>query len=1093
MSSYDISHPPPMSDAEFHAMNDSLQKLSAQRFAEIQTKMLAGQIKKINESKSTHQVVKDIFAFLLANKSNVHNAIVLSAGIADAAVRGDAVSFFRGMIAVFSKSEMVTLREIETIMGKASGRQCYKFLQYADDVVGAGVNMLPAAAKSSVTEVAAILSNPGPWIAQYSLLANSESTISRLVGNELRDKILNALTNPTEEVVTQLGSTFVRVGRQRAIELMEERVPLLASSVGKGAGNAIAQNVASLIGETAVENISGELSVVVNGLQRFYTGFLQVDGIMTTAVDGVAEIVIAKTAASFGTSAASIASSLGSAVYANAGGIIGLATERVLIGQGVDAQTAQNVNLGISLSSGVGGIAYSGAKFLAQRAVAGVEAETIGEVGGEVGAEIGVEAGEVAGEVGAEIGVEAGEVAGEVGAEIGVEVGEVAGEVGAEIGSELGAVLGEEFALLAGESATTAVGAIAGEAGLAVAGELIAETGIAAAGSAVAGVAGAAGVAIASSATAAMATFAWLGPLSIAVGLCVAAVQIGLTMADAAAAKEKRDTRLGLFRQRLRDAKTIEEKIDLWENDPDPWLFFKTGNRAVFVSVVDVMHAKEGAVDMRAVAMKNVRHLNETIDARNKLYEAYSRVVLEEDTYEPIPHATILLYFNEYGDGSDATAMTRSEKFHAQYEHLCNDHYHTLLIKDQFVADHAVFLAGSQKRWNEREQEYLSQMVTEFRAVSNSLLGTRLSDPVTVRAMEDDNWKSFPTAIAAVCTTLCSIVYTDAAETGPFATFMHGETGAQLLDFEEITVENISTHVMARVYISQQIGAAFVVFRGTDFYHSTGVRINLMSDVQGDFAPFNTPMGQILVHGGFKRAFESIEQHLLDKVSRIQERYHGTISRIYITGHSLGGAMAALCSVSTSFNSYFSGLITIGQPRVFHKHAHGIVTSLIGERSWRLVNRGDAIVLANILPGYQFLLRARIFDDEGRSYADAIGDRDHFLPEVAAGKFSMDQHSRHIYMGGANNLYITRPLNIPLYEVREGFQKSPFGNYCRVCFSSAKADVDIFTDPDERELVKHYIAEFMEADRDNSGLLDREEFFAFFDKDGDGFMDEDTF
>lgn len=433
------------------------------------------------------------------------------------------------------------------------------------------------------------------------------------------------------------------------------------------------------------------------------------------------------------------------------------------------------------------------------------------------------------------------------------------------------------------------------------------------------------------------------------------------------------------------------------------------------------------------------------------------------------------------------------------------------------MADHAIRMAGSQKRWNENEQHFLQQMTEEFRSVQNEYLGTHLTDPTTLKAAEDDNWSSFPTAIANVCTTLCSIVYTDAAETGPFATFMTGDSNNQLLDFEEVTVENKETHIMARVYTSPSAGACFIVFRGTDFYHKRGVRVNLMSDVQGDWKPFNTPEGQIYVHGGFKRAFESIEQPLLDVVSQVNERYGGRITRHYICGHSLGGAMAALCAVSSSFHPYFSGgLITLGQPRVFHKDAHGAVSLLIGSRSWRMVNRGDGIVLANILPGYRFLLRARVFEDEGRSYADMIGDRQHFAGELMKGKFSMDQHARHLYMGAAENLFISRPLEIPLHEVKPGFGTSPFGHYSRVCFSSAAASTSLFSDPDEEALVRHYVADFMAADKDNSGLvflpaflylylcrtmyltqennrlLSREEFLAIYDTDDDGYIDSDV-
>ena len=292
MSEFDISSPPPMGDEEFHAMADNLQKMSIERFAEANAKIMGGKLKRIHNSTSPYTAIRDIFSFVVGNKTNIHNAIVLSAGIADAAVRGDAVSFFRGFIAIFARKEAITVAEIEVIMGKGAGRQCVKFLSKADAIIGGGVKLLPLPARNSVTTMAAILSNPGPWVAQYSGLANSTSTISRLVGNDLRDKLLNAMVTPSEEAIAALGPAVIKKGPEELLKVMEENTPLLARVAGKSVSNAIATNAAEYVGEAVIEGAAASsLPAVISNLNGFYKGFLAADTVMANATEGIAGLV----------------------------------------------------------------------------------------------------------------------------------------------------------------------------------------------------------------------------------------------------------------------------------------------------------------------------------------------------------------------------------------------------------------------------------------------------------------------------------------------------------------------------------------------------------------------------------------------------------------------------------------------------------------------------------------------------------------------------------------------------------------------------------------------------------------------------------
>ena len=64
---------------------------------------------------------------------------------------------------------------------------------------------------------------------------------------------------------------------------------------------------------------------------------------------------------------------------------------------------------------------------------------------------------------------------------------------------------------------------------------------------------------------------------------------------------------------------------------------------------------------------------------------------------------------------------------------------------------------------------------------------------------------------------------------------------------------------------------------------------------------------------------------------------------IYITGHSLGGALATLCSLDLNMNLYNNTTtVTIGSPRVGNKAFIDMYNMMVGN-SYRVKNYGDII------------------------------------------------------------------------------------------------------------------------------------------------------
>ena len=104
----------------------------------------------------------------------------------------------------------------------------------------------------------------------------------------------------------------------------------------------------------------------------------------------------------------------------------------------------------------------------------------------------------------------------------------------------------------------------------------------------------------------------------------------------------------------------------------------------------------------------------------------------------------------------------------------------------------------------------------------------------------------------------------------------------------------------------------------------------------------------VAVHSGFYKAFAKIEQPLRALLEKTGEK------PIYLTGHSLGGALALVASAvfggSAEFGDRIAAVYTFGAPRV----AQGNFAEIIKAPHYRIVNSGDVVPLvpANWLLGY---------------------------------------------------------------------------------------------------------------------------------------------
>jgi hypothetical protein len=133
---------------------------------------------------------------------------------------------------------------------------------------------------------------------------------------------------------------------------------------------------------------------------------------------------------------------------------------------------------------------------------------------------------------------------------------------------------------------------------------------------------------------------------------------------------------------------------------------------------------------------------------------------------------------------------------------------------------------------------------------------------------------------------------------------------------------------------------AVIAFEGT----------NGLDDIGDWFANLNTSRGDIpegVVHGGFLGHYNRVA----DQVRKILDKK--AVSHVWITGHSLGGAMAVLCAADLERRGTVTvrGVMTFGQPLLLTPACARVVNETFMGRHLRIVNEAD--VVPCVAPGFR--------------------------------------------------------------------------------------------------------------------------------------------
>ena len=109
-----------------------------------------------------------------------------------------------------------------------------------------------------------------------------------------------------------------------------------------------------------------------------------------------------------------------------------------------------------------------------------------------------------------------------------------------------------------------------------------------------------------------------------------------------------------------------------------------------------------------------------------------------------------------------------------------------------------------------------------------------------------------------------------------------------------------------QVYILKKLGHIVVAFRGT--------QVHEIEDILADLKYQHVPFGIGEVHEGFNGALLEVYQEVFDTIFDMQLNYE----KVSYTGHSLGGALATLCSLKIQYQCAIKDVevVTFGSPRV---------------------------------------------------------------------------------------------------------------------------------------------------------------------------------
>ena len=131
------------------------------------------------------------------------------------------------------------------------------------------------------------------------------------------------------------------------------------------------------------------------------------------------------------------------------------------------------------------------------------------------------------------------------------------------------------------------------------------------------------------------------------------------------------------------------------------------------------------------------------------------------------------------------------------------------------------------------------------------------------------------------------------------------------------------------------------------------------------------------VHTGFFLAWASIEQAVLMQIARWRKEFNAKgekLPPLYITGHSLGGALATMATAALLDNDInVAGVYTFGQPRVGDRTFVNQLHTRINGKVFRFVNNND--IVPHVPPPFSIWNPTRLYGHVGMVKYFSAGGR----------------------------------------------------------------------------------------------------------------------
>lgn len=174
-------------------------------------------------------------------------------------------------------------------------------------------------------------------------------------------------------------------------------------------------------------------------------------------------------------------------------------------------------------------------------------------------------------------------------------------------------------------------------------------------------------------------------------------------------------------------------------------------------------------------------------------------------------------------------------------------------------------------------------------------------------------------------------------------------------------------------FMAQNPKTLLVAFRGTE----PGQPADWITDARSGPKPWDKPASK--VHQGFQEALQAVWP-ASGAASALAKRLASRGNRkVWITGHSLGGALAELCAVKAFFGAGVpvEGVYTFGQPRVGDNAYASQVHQTLGPRIFRFVNHRDIVPRVPLYGmGFRHYGRQVFFDQKGKGEDGPLGVED---------------------------------------------------------------------------------------------------------------------